>query len=496
LAYSPPGHENIGIAYANRSVIFMKQGFYKLAIENIQLARDNDYPKSKLEKLVEREERCLEMIHAGKSKEDSFQKNKNAKKKLLGERLPANKKFPFYIADCLTLEKSDAFGNHMRTKQDLKTGTLVASERQLAATLMPSLSFERCEYCKNRNELNLIPCKTCTRVVYCSEKCRQEAFESYHKYICGLDRALPFAVEEVSVLKLFCFGLNLFENPTEFFEFLRETEDSDATGWDVDFSGMNEKEINKNLFLVMNSFKETNQFLSRPLSELYVDYKKIAYITATVLNCSKLKDVLVTEEQKAAFRNFVLRQTKIIPAYYFQWSSFFRCEPYCENVCYGTLSLTNFFNNSCAPNVHVFLEDSKVLFHTVRPIKKGEQLFIGYGATHLENPVKVRQANLKKERGYVCKCEACEQPHKYPLEDNLQVKDRSAFCHSPRAQREMSKMIQERDVDAAIKQFPLICDYLDAHERIHPSYETNQMNLHLLMCMMVFCACDEIKKIK
>jgi hypothetical protein len=29
------GHENIGIAYANRSEVFMKQGFFKVALENI-----------------------------------------------------------------------------------------------------------------------------------------------------------------------------------------------------------------------------------------------------------------------------------------------------------------------------------------------------------------------------------------------------------------------------------------------------------------------------
>ncbi len=496
LANSPLGHENVGIAYANRSVVYMKLGFYKIAVENIQLARDHNYPQSKLEKLTDREKHCLEMIRTLNSKEDSFQKNKDAKKKLLGEQLPANKKFPMYVADSLTLKKSDDYGYHIRTKQDLKTGTLVASETQFAATLMPKLTYQRCEYCKNRNELNLIPCDTCTRALYCSEKCRQEAYENYHSYICGIDRSLPLSVEEISVLKLFCFGLNCFKDPTEFAEFLRETEDCDVTGWDMDFSVMDQKEINKNLFLVMNSFKDLKEFLSRPQSELFDTYKKISYVTATVLNYSKLKDVLVTEVHKAAFRNFVVRQIKMVSQYYFQWPSFLRCEPYGDEVCYGTLSLTNFFNNSCAPNVHVILDDSKVLFHTIRPIKKGEQLFMGYGASHLEHPVEVRQANLKKERGYVCKCEACKQPQKYKLEKDLQIKDRGAYCHTVRAQIERSKQIQERDVDTTIKQFRMACDYMDAHERNFPSIESFQMDFLLKLCIMVLCGPDEIKKLK
>jgi hypothetical protein len=65
---------------------------------------------------------------------------------------------------------------------------------------------------------------------------------------------------------------------------------------------MNQKKINENLFLVMNSFKESKHYLSRTQNELLNTCKKIAYVTATVLNHSKLKDILVTEEQKAAFR--------------------------------------------------------------------------------------------------------------------------------------------------------------------------------------------------
>jgi hypothetical protein len=489
------GHENIGIAYANRSVIFMKQEFYKLAIENIQLARQNGYPQSKLEKLAEREERCLEKIRSGKSKEDSFQKNKNAKEKLLGERLPANKKFPFYLTDCLYLDKSDTFGNHIRTKQDLKSGTIIATERPFAASLDQELTFRRCEYCKSRNEMNLIPCNTCTRALYCSEKCRQEAFDKYHKYICGINRVFP--CESYNILKLFCLGLNCFENPTEFFEFLRETEDSEVTGWDLDFKGMDQNEINKNLFLVLNSPRETKQFLSSPKKDLVEIYKIIAFTTVIVLNYSKLKDIMITEDHKIAFRKFVFRHMEMVPQYYFGWQSFLRCEPYAEEVCRGILSLTNFFNNSCAPNVRVFFDNSKVRFVTMRPIKKGEQLFVGYGKTHVQQSVEDRQASLFKERGYVCKCEACEQPHKYPLMDSLQVKDRGAFCHCPKFQREFNKQVQERDVDTAVKQFRLACDYLDAKShRTHPSYEIHQADMLLQLCIMVFCAYDELKSFK
>jgi hypothetical protein len=139
----------------------------------------------------------------------------------------------------LFLKRSDEFGYHIRTNKDLKVGTIIASERHLAATLVPKKAYERCEYCKNRNNFNLFPCDSCTGVVYCSEKCRQEAFDNYHKYMCGFGHGLQEA--ESCMLKLFCIGLNSFDNPTKFAEFLRENKDSDAIGWDVDFREMDQK---------------------------------------------------------------------------------------------------------------------------------------------------------------------------------------------------------------------------------------------------------------
>jgi hypothetical protein len=470
----------------------MKLGLYKIALENLQLARNNGYPEAKLEKLTDREKTCQQKIRAGESKEGAYQRNKEAKQRMIGERLPANKKFPMYVADSLTLKKSDNYGYHIRTKQELKVGMIVATERHLAATLTEKNEYERCEYCKNRNNYNLIPCDSCTGVLYCSEKCRQEAYNSYHKYLCGVGNGLYPA--ESCILKLFCIGLNSFENPTKFAEFLRETQNSDATGWDVDFRGMDQKEVNKNLFLVMNSFKDA--YTSRSPSDLIMLYKRFAWLTATVLNISKLKDVLVTEDHKAMLRNFIFRQSKFANQYYFILDNLVRQRPYYKKVCMGVLSITNFFNHSCAPNVRLFYDDSMAKFITLRPIKKGEQLFIGYNVEFWRQPVEVRRDTLIKKDGFICKCEACEQPHNYPLENGLINKDPRAYCHSmdsnPRLRNEFLKMSAESDVDAAVKQFRKACDYLDTHDANVPCWENCLIESFLDIALRVFTAFDDL----
>jgi hypothetical protein len=473
----------------------MKLEYYKTALQNIQLARNNNYPESKLEKLTEREQRCLSKIRAGITKEDSYQRNKDAKNELLGPTLPANEKFPFYVAHSLYLDNSDAFGFHIRTNEDLKTGTLVASERLLTTALLDGKeSLQYCEYCKNRSLLNLFPCDSCKNVMYCSEKCRQDAYTNYHKYLCGVD---CYLMDQIScTMKLFCLGLNSFANPTEFADFLRETENSDATGWKTDFRGMDRNEVNKNLFLIMNSFKNYN-YTSRSKDEDIRSFKELTFVLSVILRDSKLKDVLVTEDLKAMLRNFVFRQIKFYSHYYTVLCAVVRSDE--KTYFRGILSLTNYFNMSCDPNIFYFFDDSEVRFVTLRPIKKGEQLFIGIaglGVHFMTQPVEIRRGALLNFFGFVCSCEACEHPEAYPLSATLrhQIKDPGAFCHSlnPSYLKEL-EMLKKDDIDVAMKHFRLACNYMDkVSADIYPSYETIDMLDCLMSCFHAFCAHNEI----
>jgi hypothetical protein len=92
--------------------------------------------------------------------------------------------------------------------------------------------------------------------------------------------------------------------------------------------------------------------------------------------------------------------------------------------------------------------------------------------------------------GFVCKCEACEQPHKYPLSDTFQIKDPGAYCHSlnPQLEKEVIKLVKNDDVDAALKQFRLACDYLDDHAEDYPSVETSNVQSLWSKSFQVFYA--------
>jgi hypothetical protein len=457
----------------------MKLGYYKTALTNIQLARDHNYPASKLEKLAEREQHCLELIQAGPSKEDSFQKYKDAKKDLLMQKLPANEKYPCYVADCLTLNNSEKFGRHIRTKIDLKVGTIVLADKHMATTFHPEIVYQRCEFCKSKNMLNLIPCDSCIAAMYCSEKCRQNDFEGTHKYTCGID----FGIDAYSycALKLFSMGLNCFQNPTEFVEFLKETEDSDETAWDMNFTGLDQKEINKKLLQSVNSYK-----IKKPMEKetFLKSLKNLAWFTATILYCSKFQEILATDELKNMFRNFAFRQMLMINQFYYQIDS---SDPLnTSKLGIGVLLFANFINHSCIPNIYLFYDDSKMHYLVLRPIKKGEQLFMAY-TPFAQAPVEARQKEFLKELNFVCGCEACKNPSKYPMMMSLPVKNRQAF----QKYNKMLIFISTLDLEAAVKEYRPICKYLQEHDRDYPSMEIPLFYTLIEKFIHVFCKVDD-----
>ncbi|XP_058461267.1 SET and MYND domain-containing protein 4-like isoform X4 [Malaya genurostris] len=62
ICHAPDKAEELGIGYANRSAVYFNQKQYNHCLDNILLAKANNYPTSKMQKLLEREQKCLNMM--------------------------------------------------------------------------------------------------------------------------------------------------------------------------------------------------------------------------------------------------------------------------------------------------------------------------------------------------------------------------------------------------------------------------------------------------
>lgn len=150
LCFAEAESEMLGLSYANRSAVFLEIQEFNHCRENIELAKQFKYPETNSNKLHTRERLC------GESHEI-----KTDERKTLRLTNKPNPKYPF-VADCLELRCSEELGRHIVTERTLKTGEVIAIERPFGSMLLPNCVVKRCTNCLQQNQLNLLPCTSCT----------------------------------------------------------------------------------------------------------------------------------------------------------------------------------------------------------------------------------------------------------------------------------------------------------------------------------------------
>ncbi|XP_052902486.1 SET and MYND domain-containing protein 4-like [Anopheles moucheti] len=198
------GSKELGLGYANRSAVYLNRKMYRECLQNIELARSNNYPPDMMPKLLQRKERCKQLMEAdGESSTEHSTSSHCA------------------IKSCLELGKD---GKGICTNRSLDEGEKIILEKPFVLVLEAELAYERCDYCGACNEHNLMPCTGCTAVMYCSEECQEQALQRYHQFECEIvdDLQLLFRGQKQTrtfhvILRLFWHAVLLFlEDPDGF----------------------------------------------------------------------------------------------------------------------------------------------------------------------------------------------------------------------------------------------------------------------------------------
>jgi SET and MYND domain-containing protein 4 len=155
LCNAVPNSENLSLAYANRSAVYLELKQFDKCIENIQLARAHGYKNEA--KLKEREERCEKL------KETHQADPENDPANFFKLTYPQSEKHPPF-ADCLEIKENKKWGRHIITNRDLSPGDIIAIEEPSLKNVFHLGCFTRCNFCLKSNGLSLIPCdQICTR---------------------------------------------------------------------------------------------------------------------------------------------------------------------------------------------------------------------------------------------------------------------------------------------------------------------------------------------
>lgn len=154
LCCAIPGSKDFSMAIANRSAVYMELKEYELCLENIKLAIECGYPEDRMKNLLERQEKCLDLLELH---EPDPHDNPRSFFKLSH---PPNDKIPF-VANCIELRESKKFGRHLITNRALKTGEIICIEEPFHKFINNSARFSHCANCLKSEKLNLFPCLQC-----------------------------------------------------------------------------------------------------------------------------------------------------------------------------------------------------------------------------------------------------------------------------------------------------------------------------------------------
>ncbi|XP_058836297.1 SET and MYND domain-containing protein DDB_G0273589-like [Topomyia yanbarensis] len=386
ICWAETGSEDLGIGYANRSAIYYEQEEYQYAIANIALAKKHNYPQRLLSKLLAREQNCLEKIRNGQSKFT-----------IPPIRMPmnvdVNPRIP-HLAKGIRMGQIAGYGRSMIAERDFKAGDVILHETPMLTSVSPELKYLNCNYCSIENFHSLIPCPNCVSVMYCDEECLEKG-TSFHRYECGISEKLHHISYGSSRVymgpRMFFYGLSLFDNLEEMMKFCSTHDRTGANPLTLDYT--NDCRLEE--FKIFHQVKlPTSNFLYEDSFRFYAAVYYSVYI-----NHPLVKSIFTNQETKNFMLRAMLDYMRIIGFLVIGRS---------ENFTNQLQSLASVFNHSCDPNTVASYRSGQLKVIVLRPISKGEQIFISYGPLYDKHSDSERKQIMAMFH-FDCVCNICDR---------------------------------------------------------------------------------------
>ncbi|XP_076178680.1 protein-lysine N-methyltransferase SMYD4 isoform X2 [Ptiloglossa arizonensis] len=374
-------------------------------------------------------------------------------------------------SDSVILQFDEKKGRHLVANRNIKAGSVLIVESPFAFSTSKEALDRNCLHCHTSLKLNdvvKIPCYSCRMVSFCSEKCRREAWQTYHQYECSVLGA--FYENESKKMQRPTSHLLLAYRMTIMGSFFsnsgnRNNNNNNNNINDNNSSSNNSNNNNNNTegndipFLNDNFLRYHAACANREGSQLGTseEYSPRDYRTVLELetHCATLEpNVNLIRAIEAIFLakcfTFVLSKMDVVCT---KETLFFlaiamlhhlqaiNCNAYeiVENVydkethaweprnvggaIYPSVSLVN---HSCYPNIvrHSY-PSGTVVVRTLRFIGKGTEILDSYGPHFLIDSRLQRREYLWKKFRFLCACEACSQNWQYPLPETMNYKCRA-----------------------------------------------------------------------
>lgn len=236
LCLAEKGSENMGIAYANRSAVYFRAGYYNICLENIELALKNGYPDKLENKIMERKQDCLIKIR------DRCGKKLTPNKIDVKLSFKPDPKIPLMV-EGIELKKNEKYGNHFVAKKNFDPGNVLMVEKPIVESLFKKKVYMYCLNCKKNNLMNLRPCEESTYAMFCSQVCYEECLSKFFKYEGPiLDSIYEHLREKLSVIRTVFKMVTIFGNLDNLKEAIDSRDLENINANEIDYLNSTEKD--------------------------------------------------------------------------------------------------------------------------------------------------------------------------------------------------------------------------------------------------------------
>ncbi|TRY68906.1 hypothetical protein TCAL_03792 [Tigriopus californicus] len=413
-------------------------------------------------------------------------------------------------SEAISINFSDTFGRHVVARRDIQVGEVLFREDPIVWYHCPEddVTQESCHHCFRFLSFPGIPCPTCSKVVFCTVKCRRQALESYHRYECRLEPLMSSTgLPKVSLITLALRAV--VQKPVEFFlenrDKFKEHNVLNGVAQDPDNgdegnaagAGDDQRFLSgdyRNLFNLVNH-NDSRSPLDTTSKTVFAAFFLQA-LKATKYFVPKKPSVKVTREDEYFIGHLLLHfiecfqfNTHRIDSIYLNrlighdaetrmWkdANQFCIGEFVETVGLGAgiyPTLAN-VNHSCDPNIILVNMGLRTVAIANRPITAGEQIFDTYGCLFSYMPTADRQITLKNSHWFECGCNPCLE--NWPIyekipRDYLKLPGTSfkyKRCNRKELQKDVDKLkkkirnkIQEGNLEAARALFNQLAQLLD-----------------------------------
>lgn len=365
ICYAEQGdNEHLAILYASRAGVCFELREYEFCLENISLAQDKGCPENGSLELNKLKTNCLSMLSKHSASHEIGQSDAN-----IQLDVKPHAQIPF-AAGCLELKTDTIGGRYITTNENIEPGSIIIIERPFETVLSSDCIYQRCSNCLRGHSLSLIPCRNCTKAMFCSEKCSQEAFESFHQFECPIIDGLMDIGGQIT-MRTFLKAVQSFNTIQELIEFIQTTESHNRTAFSF------------NHCAVLSPQQHYHQIHSlstnidiRPESDLFTHllvaalfYYQLTYQTPFKHSVDeKFEDILMELmfhiELITSINSFSLNDLSSAHED--------------EIIGTGMYQLSSLINHSCSPNACPKYYKNNLVLYTTQPIKPGESVTISY----------------------------------------------------------------------------------------------------------------------